>query len=81
MHRRGRYHLRRKRPAYIQEGNGFTKCEDDEPRSIASSVDAARGLEDFGCTGVNVRCAVEDRPVLLDGNTARLVGDGPSVQR
>jgi hypothetical protein len=71
MHRRGRPHLRRKCPSYIQEGDGFAKCEDNEPRSIASSVDAARGLEDFGCTSVNVRRAVQDRPVLLDDNTVR----------
>jgi hypothetical protein len=68
MYRRGSTHLCRKCPAYIQEGNGFAKREDNEPRSIPSSIDAARGLENFGGTGVNVQRAVEDRPVLLNGH-------------
>jgi hypothetical protein len=67
MYRRGSTYLCRKSSGYIQEGNGFAKSEDNEPRSIPSSIDAARGLENFGGTGVNVRRAVEDRPVLLNG--------------
>jgi hypothetical protein len=67
MYRSGCPYLCRKCSAYIQEGNGFAKREHNEPRSISSSIDAARGLEDFGGTGVNVRRAVEDRSVLLNG--------------
>jgi hypothetical protein len=67
MYRRGRPHLCRKCSAYIQEGNGFAKREDNEPRSIPSLIDAARGLENFGATGVNVRRAVDDGRVLLSG--------------
>jgi hypothetical protein len=72
MYRRGRPHLCRKCSAYIQEGNGFAKRENNEPWSIPSSIDAARGLENFGGTGVNVRCAVEDCPVLLNGYALRV---------
>jgi hypothetical protein len=67
MYRRGSAHLCCKCSAYIQEGNGFAKCEDNEPWSIPSSIDAAGGLENFGGAGVNVRRAVQDRAVLLDG--------------
>jgi len=67
MYRCGSPYLCRKCSAYIQEGNGFAKREDNEPWSIPSSIDAACGLKNFGGTGVNVRCAVEDRPVLLNG--------------
>jgi len=67
MYRRGSAYLCRKRSAYIQKGDGFAKREDNEPRSIPSAIDAARGLENFGGTRVNVRRTVEDRPVLLNG--------------
>lgn len=67
MYRRGGPHLCRKCSADVQEGNGFAKREDNEPWSTTSSIDAARGLKNFGGTGVNVRRAIEDRPVLLNG--------------
>jgi hypothetical protein len=67
MYRHGRTQLCGKRSAYIQESDVVAKREDNEPRSIPSPIDAARGLENFGGTSVNVRRAVEDRPVLLGG--------------
>src|SRR5260370_192974 len=67
MYRRGRPYPRRKCFAQIEEGNGFAKREDNEPRSIASPIDAPRGLEDLGCTGGNIRWGVEDWAALLDG--------------
>lgn len=65
MYRRGSSHRRRKCSAQVEEGNGCAKGEDDEPGSVASSVDASCRLEYLGCAGVNIPRAIKDCPTLL----------------
>jgi len=56
----------RERPVEIKESDGFTQCEDHERWGISCSIDAARGLKNLGCAGVNIGRAVKDSTVLRD---------------
>jgi hypothetical protein len=61
-----------KATAQIEQRNGFVKRKNDEPWSVASSVDSAGALEDLGDTRINIRRAIEDGSALLGGGIAHV---------
>jgi hypothetical protein len=58
--------------AQIKERNGFAKRKDDEPWSVADSVNSSSALEDLGGTRINIRRAIEDSSALLGRGIARV---------
>jgi len=56
----------------IEQRNGFAKCEDGEPRRVASSVDSPSTLEDLGGARINIRRAIEDGSALLGRGIAHV---------
>jgi hypothetical protein len=56
----------------IEERNGLTKRKDDEPWSVADSVDSSSALEDLRGTRINIWRAIEDRSALLGRGIARV---------
>jgi hypothetical protein len=58
--------------AQIEESNGLAKSKDDNPWSVASSVDSSSALEDLRGTRINIRRAIEDGSALLGRGIARV---------
>ena len=51
--------------AQIERRNGFAKRKDDEPWSVADSVNSSSALKYLGGTRINIRRAIEDGSALL----------------
>jgi hypothetical protein len=58
--------------AQIEQRNGFAKRKDDEPWSVADSVNSSSALEDLGGTRINIRRAIKDSSALLGRGIARV---------
>jgi hypothetical protein len=58
--------------AQIEQRYGVAKREDNEAWCVTSSVDSPSTLKYLGGTSINIRCAIEDGPVLLGRGIERV---------
>jgi hypothetical protein len=65
-------YCRRKRSVRVEESDGLMEGKDDEPGSVAGSINAPCCLKGLGYTGVHVRCTVENRAALFGRNAVRI---------